>query len=236
MAAIGAIALVAPFINTPTAAAATPLCFGEPATIVGTAGADDLQGSDEVSDVIYGRGGNDRISGGDFYGSAEHPDLLCGGPGRDDISGSAGNDRINGGNGADRLRGNNGADVLQGNLGNDTLIEESIADSDRVNDILRGGDGNDTLSSGWGKDRLFGNAGADTLEDAECDGPTLLVGGAGDDDLSSWTSSFEGWGSWVCDEVADRVLGRAGADTAKVDRRDSVSTVERITRVRQPTG
>jgi Ca2+-binding RTX toxin-like protein len=234
-AAIGAFALVAPLIAVHTADAATPLCFGKPATIIGTAGADDLEGLDNVSDVIYGGGGNDTIRGGDFYGSDDYPDLLCGGPGHDGIGGSAGDDRINGGDGDDWIRGNNGADVLQGNVGNDTLVEESIADSDKVNDILRGGDGNDSLSSGWGGDQLFGDAGADTLTDAECDGPTRLDGGTGNDSLSSWSSSFEGWG-WVCNAVADRVIGSGGTDTAKVDRRDSVSTVERITRVPQSTG
>lgn len=217
------------------AGAAVPTCFGKPATIVGTDGPDTLAGSDMVSDVIYGGGGNDYISGGDFYGSGDYPDLLCGGPGHDRIGGSAGDDKINGGDGDDEVSGDLGADILQGNVGNDTLIEESIADSDRVNDILRGGVGNDYLIGGWGADQLFGDVGADTLIDAECDGPTLLNGGGGNDYLESWSSSFEGWHGWLCSGAPDRVVGAGGTDTAEVDRRDSVTTVERITRVTQPT-
>lgn len=233
---VGAVGLCTAGLSALPAQAAVPTCFGKPATIVGTAGPDTLLGEDTVSEVIYGGGGNDVISGGDFYGSADHPDLLCGGPGDDRVQGSAGNDKVSGGSGHDFVSGELGADVLHGNLGNDTLREESIAESDSVNDILRGGGGDDELIGGWGQDRLLGEAGADRLIDAECDGPTLLDGGAGDDYLESWSSSFEGWHGWLCDSVADRVIGNGGTDTAAVDRRDSVSTVERLTRVTSPTG
>lgn len=105
-----------------------------------------------------------------------------------------------------------------------------------MNDVLRGGGGNDELIGGWGQDRLLGNAGADTLIDAECDGPTLLDGGTGNDYLESWSSSFDGWHGSLCDSVTDRVIGNGGTDTAEVDRRDYVSTVERLTRVTSPAG
>jgi Ca2+-binding RTX toxin-like protein len=221
-------------LTSTSAGATAPLCFGQPATIVGTDGPDSLTGSDLVSDVIYGGRGDDYISGGDFYGDNDHPDLICGGPGHDRIGGSAAGDRIRGGDGNDLVYGDLGEDLLLGDDGDDRLVEESIADSDRVDDILRGGAGNDDLSSGWGRDQLFGGAGADTLTDAECDGPTLLNGGGGDDYLESWSSSFEGWHGWLCSGTADHVIGAGGTDAAEVDVADSVAAVELVTRITEP--
>jgi Ca2+-binding RTX toxin-like protein len=225
---------------TPAQATTTPTCFGRPATIIGTDGPDTLIGQGGVSDVIYGGGGNDVIVGGDFYGDdavpGSAPDLLCGGPGADRVTGSPGNDKLNGGDGNDYVDGGNGADLEQGNAGDDRVGKGSFADADRANDVSKGGTGNDTLAAGWGKDKLYGEAGADTLYDEECDGPTVLNGGGGKDYLESWSSSFEGWHGNVCSSVADRVAGGNGTDTAQVDRLDSVSTVERLTRVTTPTG
>ena len=89
-----------------------PLCFGVPATIVGTAGADTLAGT-PAADVIAGLGGNDTINGlgGD--------DRICGGAGADLLIGGGGNDRIRGGGGADILRGTLGDDRLAGGVGTD---------------------------------------------------------------------------------------------------------------------
>jgi Ca2+-binding RTX toxin-like protein len=218
--------------------AATPTCFGKPATIVGSAGPDTLVGQGGVSDVIFGGGGNDYISGGDFYGGdaipGNAPDLLCGGPGDDRVTGSPGNDKLNGGDGNDYVDGGNGADLEQGNAGNDTVGKGSFADADSANDVMHGNGGNDVLNGGWGKDKLYGDAGADQLYDEECDGPTLLNGGAGDDYMESWSSSFDGWHGNVCNSVADQVVGDIGIDTAQVDRLDSVTTVEHVTRITQP--
>jgi Ca2+-binding RTX toxin-like protein len=229
LAAVCAVAMTG--VWSATADAPVPSCFGKRATIVGTEGADSLRGSDLVSDVIYGGGGNDYISGGDFYGSNDHPDLICGGPGTDRMTGSAAGDRLRGGDGDDWIYGDLGEDLLLGDDGDDRLVEESIADSDRVDDILRGGTGSDRLRGGWGSDRLFGGAGEDTLIDAECDGPTLLNGGGGSDYLESWSSSFEGWHGSLCGGTSDRVFGAGGTDTAEVDLADWVGAVEHITRV-----
>jgi Ca2+-binding RTX toxin-like protein len=234
------VAALLPLMWSVPSSAATPLCFGKPATIVGTAGDDTLTGQGGVSDVIYGEGGNDNIVGGDFYGDDAHPgdapDLLCGGPGDDHVMGSPGNDKLNGGDGNDYVDGGNGADLEQGNAGNDRVGKGSFADADSANDVMRGNSGNDVLDGGWGKDQMYGNKGADKLYDEECDGPTLLNGGRGDDYLESWSSSFDGWHSNVCNTVADKVVGARGIDTAQVDRLDSVTTVERITRITKPTG
>jgi Ca2+-binding RTX toxin-like protein len=235
MAAIAAAAVTAvPVIWATPSGATTPTCFGKPATIVGTAGDDTLIGRAGVSDVIYGDAGDDYILGGDFYANGHAPDLLCGGPGADSVQGSPGNDKLNGGDGRDYVDGGNGADLQQGNAGNDRVGKGSFADADSANDIFRGNGGNDVINGGWGLDKLYGGGGADKLYDTECDGPTVLRGGAGDDYLESWSSSFDGWHSNVCSSVADQAFGGTGTDTAQVDTLDSVTGVEHVTRILQP--
>ena len=246
VAAVAAIAIAGlPLIWSAPSQAAVPTCFGKPATIVGTAGPDTLVGQSGVSDVIYGGGGNDTIVGGDFYeqdqipGTA--PDLLCGGTGADTITDSPGSDKLDGGDGNDTLKTYGlGNDLLQGNAGDDIVRDESCADCGGGNDVLHGNGGNDDLSNGWGKDKVYGDAGADTLTDTECS-PTYLNGGSGNDYIESWSSSFNGWHANVCatdygSSSADTVVGGTEIDTAQVDRYDSVTGVEHVTRITQPTG
>jgi Ca2+-binding RTX toxin-like protein len=214
-----------------TANAAEPTCFGQTVTIMGTSGPDDLLGEPDVSDVIYGGGGDDVIFGAmDWTGPDEAPDLLCGGPGDDYVKGATGDDRLKGGDGDDVVNGSLGADVEKGNAGNDRIGEGSYEDADSADDVMRGGPGADYLLAGEGRDRMFGQSGADRLVDQECDGPTVLSGGNGRDYLESFESSLGG--GTVCDSLADRVIGAGDIDTAKVDRLDRVNTVEHITRVR----
>lgn len=219
-----------------TAQADVPTCFGQPATIVGTDGPDRLWGLSEVSDVIYGGGGDDWVSGGDFYENGDAPDLLCGGPGDDRVEGGPGDDRLAGGAGDDVLDGGNGADLELGNAGDDRVGGGSFADSDSADDVSKGGPGNDILIGGWGADQLYGGTGRDQLYDYECDGPTLLDGGAGNDYLESFTSSFDGWGMTICDSVEDQLVGGAGFDIARVDPMYSAATVEHIRTVTEPLG
>jgi Ca2+-binding RTX toxin-like protein len=105
---------------------AIPTCFGETATIVGTALNNTINGT-AGRDVIVALGGADRINGlgGD--------DLICGGDGPDVINGGDGADRIDGGASPDDLNGGRGNDFLDGGLHNDSL---------------RGDDGRDTCVSG----------------------------------------------------------------------------------------
>jgi Ca2+-binding RTX toxin-like protein len=117
-------------------AAAT--CYGFNATIIGTAGNDDLAGT-SGPDVILGLGGDDRISG------EGGNDIICSGTGLDQAAGGAGTDVVLGGADNDFLSGGDDADAVFGEVGDDALI---------------GGNGTD-LADGWaGTDRC---ATAETL-------------------------------------------------------------------------
>lgn len=213
-----------------TAQAATPLCFGVPATIVGTAGPDTLTGTDTVSDVIYGAGGNDVIRGSDdYYDPGTAPDLLCGGPGNDYMLGSPGPDKLNGGDGNDYVNGNLGADIMQGNAGDDRILDESLQDMDSANDILRGGPGNDQLSNARGIDKVYGDGGNDTFFDASCS-TTYLYGGAGADTFDSWRDDLNGTTCQPGDQ-RDIINGNDGRDQAKASMGDRLTSVEIVERV-----
>jgi uncharacterized delta-60 repeat protein len=116
-----------------------PSCAGSPATIIGTRGADRLEGTHR-RDVIVALGGQDSVR------ARDGADLVCAGPG---------NDRVAGGGGRDSLRGERGRDLLRGQGGNDRLLGGTGRDS------LRGGPGRDDLRGGPGRDRLQGGAGTD---------------------------------------------------------------------------
>jgi Ca2+-binding RTX toxin-like protein len=100
---------------------------------------DGMRGTDG-NDVLVGRGGNDRMEGGD---------RLAGGGDVNTLTGDQGNDLLNGGWGYD-------GDWLYGGDGNDTL------DGQRGNDILAGGLGQDTFIFTTGADRILD---FDTAED-----------------------------------------------------------------------
>ncbi len=89
-----------------------PTCAGQPATIVGTGGAETLVGQ-PGPDVLVARGGNDLIRG--LGGN----DVACGGGGNDRLKGGGGDDLLKGGHGRDLLRGGPGADDLFGGGGRD---------------------------------------------------------------------------------------------------------------------
>jgi hypothetical protein len=171
------------------------VCFGRPATILGTSGADVIYGTagpDVIvafsgDDVVYGRGGADRI---------------CLGPGDDYGNGGNRRDRIDGSWGDDTLIGANGKDVLHGSGGRDT-----IAGNDQV-DVLYGGDGSDTLSGGPKGDSVYGGGGSDRLKGRT--GSDKLVGGAGRDTLDggAGNDSMGGGGG------TDSCNGGTGTDTA----------------------
>lgn len=198
--------------------------------LVGTAGADQLQGG-AGQDTLLGEGGADLLLGG------AGDDSLYGGSGNDRLEGESGADRLFGGSGDDLLLGNDGADVLWGDVGNDTLDGGAGQDALRGwggNDLLIGGEGNDlmrgdgaadTLFGGDGNDRLWGGNRPDHLwggnGDDQLDGQTgrdslsgedgndTLIGGAGPDVLWGGTGDDLLQG----DDLADRLFGEAGQDT-----------------------
>jgi pimeloyl-ACP methyl ester carboxylesterase len=88
-------------------------CNGLAATIVGTAGDDEIVGT-PGDDVIVGLGGSDRIQG--LGGN----DTICGGEGDDDLFGGAGDDLLLGEAGDDVLVGDDASDVGAGTAGVDT--------------------------------------------------------------------------------------------------------------------
>jgi len=170
-------------------------CFGQPATIVGTAG-DDVIGGTAGDDVIVTFGGDDRVFG--KTGS----DRICLGPGDDYADGGTRRDRIDGGWGDDTILGGTGYDILWGRDGRDTI--GGNAHDDRI----YGGDGRDVLAGGSEDDIIYGMDGADMIS-GKSDRDTLIggkggdtvKGGSGNDTLSG------GSGTDICE-------GGTGTDTA----------------------
>ena len=101
---IAAVTIAVVAISAPNSAP-VPLpvltCDGELATIVGTAGPDEIDGT-PGDDVIVGLAGDDRIDGGGGH------DVICGSGGNDRLDGGAGSDSLYGGHGDDRLSGGPG--------------------------------------------------------------------------------------------------------------------------------
>jgi subtilisin-like proprotein convertase family protein len=88
-------------------------CGARNATIVGSAGADQLEGT-KNADVITGLAGNDKIvglAGNDRVCGGDGNDKLVGGKGRDTLVGQGGDDRLIGGPGKDKAKGGPGHDV-----------------------------------------------------------------------------------------------------------------------------
>jgi Ca2+-binding RTX toxin-like protein len=194
--------LLAFFWSVPAAGAATYICFGMPATIVGTHGNDILPGT-PGDDVIVGRGGDDllgvdviidRVDPADGGGN----DRICAGPGQDELGGGAGNDLLFGGVGLDQLEGgigtdrhfggpggdgfpggpDDGADQYYGGDGPDGIFSLRAGFSGGGNDSLWGGDGDDSLFGGQGDNGLFGGEGEDLIRGEG--GRDVMEGGPGD--------------------------------------------------------
>ena len=171
----GAVALCT--LATP-AAAATPLCFGQQATDVGTPGDDVLQGTSQ-RDVIVGLGGDDTISGG------RGNDLICGNGGGDTLVGGRGDDKLHGGSGTDSVSyatAPMGVSVdlrilsaqNTGGAGWDVIRSAETVQGSTFGDTLRGGAKSEIFLGLAGNDTLAGGAG-----DVD-----LLLGGPGDDALN----------------------------------------------------
>lgn len=176
-----------PTVASRTWTVTTPGCYGQLATMVGTAGNDVLTGT-AGPDVIAGLGGNDTIDG---LGGA---DRICGNDGSDSLRGGPGADYLDGGSGVNiadyqnapsavtldlstdpgtastgdgldpallsiqTVRGSSYGDSLTGSDYAETLI------GNKGDDVLKGLGGNDTLRGGPGADSLDGGAGTDTAD------------------------------------------------------------------------
>jgi len=135
-----------------------PACSGRPATLVVSADAPTVVGTDG-NDVMLGSDGNDTLDGG------AGNDTICGGDGNDVITGGDGNDVITGGAGVDWVSGGDGDDVIRLGARNDTGFGNA------GDDVINGGGGADHIDGGPGADVIWDSFGADVD----------LYGGIGDD-------------------------------------------------------
>ena len=88
-------------------------CKGKTATLIGTEGDDEFEGTPE-RDVISAFGGKDKISG------LAGKDLICGGKGKDTLRGGKGKDKLYGQKGKDKLAGGGGKDRCVGGKKDDS--------------------------------------------------------------------------------------------------------------------
>jgi Ca2+-binding RTX toxin-like protein len=195
------------------------LCFGKAATVVGTAGPDDLHAGPD--DVVVGLGGDDLLGGG----------TVCGGAGNDSLVGvERVSSSLDGGDGDDTMRGVLGpSDLLLGGAGNDYLADSDDTDwEDRWDpgtDVMKGGAGNDRIVSTTGRNLVYGNAGDDYVADYT-HVRTVISGGAGNDLIISTGDNY-GLNPYQPDSVS----GDGGRDSATVNRIDNVSSTESVTYV-----
>ncbi len=191
-----------------------------------------IDGTDGLSDVILGNGGDDKVTAGD---------------GDDDIFGGDGNDFVRAGNGADLIVGGAGNDVLDGEAGADTM-EGGTGDDvywvDDAGDVISeaGGGGYDKVMShlshsldalfeelwlvegsaattGWGNaadNKIVGNKNANDLRGL--DGADTLFGEGGDDVVSGGAGNdnlYAGAGRDLLDggDGQDKLYGGTGGDT-----------------------
>jgi Ca2+-binding RTX toxin-like protein len=202
--------------SSPRAVAAT-LCFGQPATIVGTTNNETITGT-SGDDVIVGLGGNDTISG------RGGNDRLDGGAGNDGVFGTTGKDEMLGGDGNDIMTGGQadiGSDLMIGGAGDDTMLSGG-GGPDRMmggagNDVIHGQDGSDDLRGGPGDDTLHGGIADDSVRGQS--GRDVLVGGDGRDRLVGGRDN-------------DVIDGSGGTDHVVRARRDVCLDAERRRRCR----
>jgi Ca2+-binding RTX toxin-like protein len=221
--AVAAIILVALSLGVGQAAATDPECFGQPATILGTTGPDEIHGT-EGDDVIYADAGNDVVYG---YGGT---DRICGGPDIDAINGGAGNDFLDGNDGlADqaqywsapaRVIASLPNQYADGGDGRDTLLGFERLVGSRFDDWLIGDARDNSFIGLLGADTILGGPGNDSVKYNWLPDPVvvdLLHGsarGQGTDVLTAIESVIGTTGNDVITgDLGDNTLsGLAGAD------------------------
>ncbi len=180
---------------------------------IGTSGDDTINGNSATANLIYGRSGNDTITGGgynDILNGENGNDDINGGEGDDTLNGDTGNDDINGGEGDDTINGGDGSDTINGDAGDDTINGGDGSDNlygNEGDDIVYGGEGNDDINSHEGDDIVYGGSGNDDINGG--DGSDTINGDAGDDDINGDAGDDDING----DAGDDDINGDAGDDT-----------------------
>ena len=213
--------------------AARPKCGGKRATIVGTAGPNELDGT-KGNDVIAGLGGVDRLRG--LGGN----DIICGGGGGDFLYGGGGDDKILAQGGDDIMTGQGGNDTLAGGKGpldigfyffapgpvTASLVTGTATGEgrDRLSGLeaLTGSTFNDTFTGDSRSNTLFGDAGNDTIRAG--DGVDGLDGGDGDDTLDGGGDLDLGF----YNSSARPVTVNVGEGTATGQGDDSITSIDVI--------
>ncbi|WP_148169570.1 S8 family serine peptidase [Pseudomonas chlororaphis] len=176
--------------------------------VVGTMGSDQLM-APFSGGTVYGRGGNDTISGG--YNS---DDRLFGGSGNDVLHGHTRNDELYGGDGDDLLYGDEGNDTLAGGAGRDRLFggvgDDTYIwdDADLSSEVVENaGEGSDTIQAPVDLDlRKFAN-----IENGHLTGSATLTL-TGTEEGNRLTGNGQG----------SRLVGLGGNDTYVVNGPDAV--------------
>ncbi len=142
----------------------TESCKGQPVTILGSEGDDQILGTADP-DVVLALGGDDVVR------TIDEADLVCAGGGKDTVRAGGGDgDRSFGEGGSDLLLGQGGKDTAKGGPGKDVV--KGGSGRDRVagqggNDDVRGQGGPDRLNGGPGEDDCNGGAGTDQAAGCE---------------------------------------------------------------------
>ncbi len=188
-----------------------------PQTILG--GNDSADGNDSIrggaaADIIFGHGGDDRISAGNgndtyvagfgndfmFDPGAGGNDLVFANEGNNSMNVWGGNDTVFAGQGNDSAEVGGGMPIYFMNEGNDTFDGSTNVQAMTVVGGNDSNDGSDSILTGTGDDLVFGNGGNDTLLVGT--GSNTAIGGAGDDSIYSPAGSGN-----------DLVFGNEGNDT-----------------------
>ncbi|MCP5084534.1 MAG: calcium-binding protein [Alphaproteobacteria bacterium] len=143
------------------------------AIVIGTNGADDLDGTAN-NDLIISGNGADTINAGDGN------DLIFSGRGDDTIDAGDGNDVVFAGNGDDTVDGGDGHDLIFGGRGDDTI------NGGAGNDLIFGGKGDDIIDGGEGCDVISAGSGNDIVifdVDENSGAQNYFSGGSGNDTL-----------------------------------------------------
>lgn len=131
--------------------------------------------------VVFGGDGNDTITISSAIGRGAY---LVGGDGNDILNGGKGKDTLSGGEGSDTFKGGAGSDLLYEKA--DTNITLVSGTSATDGSLTTAGLGNDVIvRKGVERAHLVGGASNNIIDTTNFIGRVTLMGGAGDDQLSS---------------------------------------------------